>query len=354
MSHKQNNNIKSSVFQRFFKVSVQICIVMVAVLFSALVVFLIFFQPSPVVSVPNTVGKNFVDATVLLQEKNLYSFVTLQYTDDPLDKGIVIKQDIAAGTAIRAKRIINLTVSRGALIAEMPDYRDLRYDEAVQSINAQFSGVDALLKITGVQKIFQDTESRIILAQKPAPGTKITSKNTGVSFVISRGNASFTSVMPDITGLYFYEIYEMMKDVDINFEFYISERDITLSTEKISERNAGLIIGQDPAAGKIITGSNVRFRIGIQPTNTTDSAKDEPSVAVGILQISLPSYQTPRKLVIRKKDNAASNISEMLTILTRGTVVSIPYFIVEGVMYEADVDGSIVWRYTVPTTTVAQ
>lgn len=358
MSHMQHSNTeskKSSVFQRFFAISVHTCIVMVFVLVSALVVFLLFFKPAPVVSVPSMVGQSFVDAAVLLQEKNLYPFVTLEYTDDPLDKGVVIKQNIAAGTAVRSKRIITLTVSQGTIITEMPDYRGLLYNEAVQSIKAQSSGMDALLEIVSVQKLFQDRAAHVILGQKPAPGAKITGKNTGVSFVVSRGNPSFTSAMPDVVGLYFYEIYEMMENIDASFEFYISERDVTLPTENAFERKAGLIIGQDPAPGKEIAVSNARVRIGIRaadainPTkNTTDSTEGNSSAVVDILHISLPSYKKPHEFVIRKRDNATSDAVEILASLTRGGAITIPYFVVAGAMYEVDVAGSTVWRYTVP------
>ncbi len=347
--HNKTEGKGSSVFQRFFRLSIHTCVVMSSVALSALVVFLIFFKSAPVVSVPSMVGKSLVDAVLLLQEKNLHPLLVLEYTDDPLDKGVVIKQDVAAGTAVRAKRVVGLTVSQGTSIAEVPDYRSLLYGEVAGSITGRSSGVDALLEIVSVQKVFQDAAAQVILAQKPAPGTKITGKNTAISFVVSRGTPSFEALMPDLEGLYFYELYNMMQAVDARFDFYLSERDVTLVTESAVSRKAGVVIGQDPPAGQAITSSVPRFRIGIRAKDASKAAAsdDTPSAVVGLLKINVPSYNEPIRLVLSKRQGAADEASEVLSLLTRGGVISIPYFLVPGTMYEATGNGETLWRYTV-------
>lgn len=346
----------SNIFQRFFRASIHISVVMLAVTIAAVAGFLIFFKPQPVVSVPYMVGKSFVDASILLQDKRLYPFVTFQYTNDPLQKGTIIDQDPLPGSAVRSKSEIALTVSKGAVIAEIPDYQGLLYSDIVQDIDSQFSGLDSLLEIAKFRKSFHNqAPPNIVVAQDPLPGSKITQKNTQISFVISRGVKKLETTMPDIVGLSFEELYELLENIDAKFDFYISEAKNTFSEQYDALYKVGSVIEQNPPAGFELSNPLIQnsFRIGIRAYSETSQSEEnneneQISPQVDILEITLPEYEEPRTIVIQKRDGGEDEFREVISLITRGGAVTFPYFVVSGTRYNVSMDGNIVWRYAIP------
>lgn len=350
---------------------VQACTVLGIAALAALAAFLIFFRAPAVVSVPDLVGKPFVEAAVLLQEKRLYPNVLLQYTNDPLDKDSVVKQDPQPGMAIRAGREVSVTISRGVVLEQLPDYQGEKYSAIIDRIAAQYASLSSFVSLAGARKLFRDdVPPDVIVAQDPPAGSKITGKDTALSFVVSRGSRSMQSVMPDVTGLRFDEIYDILQGTTFPVEFYLVERDIVLPTEQGSpQRKAGVIVEQLPSPGVSLSGmaDDFRVRFGIRPADVPRSIDAQnqqnnqqniqsvetaaaPSYRADILKISLPRYNEPRALVIRRRANAQASaaVEQSVSLTTRGGTVTFPYFVIPGALYEAQTDGATVWRYAVP------
>ena len=68
------------------------------------------------VIVPDVRGMELVQALLELQYRELYSFVQLRFTNNDLDKGLVILQEPQHGTTITAGRRIRLVVSQGRIL----------------------------------------------------------------------------------------------------------------------------------------------------------------------------------------------------------------------------------------------
>ncbi len=358
-------NRKRSILSRLLGFSAYALFLCIIVGLTALVVFYMFFQPQPQISVPNIVGKSFVEGAILLQKKKLYSRIALQYTADPLDKGIIVKQDPAPGMVVREQREIKVIVSRGVAIAKVPNYKGKLFSEVQSLFSDQFAGVEELFSTPTVTKIFDNSATRTIIAQDPLPGSKITGKNMALHLIVSRGRKDLQEVvqkkkekgdaqaqeakkiMPDMTGLYFNDMYPIIESFSLPVEFYISERNVVLPTESQNDKKEnGIIIEHVPAPGAEIT-ANSKFRIGLRSRKNQEETTQH--YEVGILSFSLPQYASYRTLDIYKFPiSNEKNKKKEITLRTRGGQITIPYYKTPNVSYEAVINNSSVWRYSLP------
>ena len=89
---------------------------------STLAVFFIRVKGAEQTLVPNVVGIQLEDAIVELQVKQLYPKIKLRYTDDGVEKGVVLEQSPSARSMVKGYSTVTLTVSRGPVQATVEDY----------------------------------------------------------------------------------------------------------------------------------------------------------------------------------------------------------------------------------------
>lgn len=215
--------------------------------FLSAVIFSQILLKSEIVSVPDLTGKPVGQARSELQKKDLTLAQKGTESSDRLDKGLIVRQDPAAGSRIRITRVVQVFTSSGSGTAAVPDLAGKTLDEAL-----------TLLQAAGLTKgkLTQIHTPRLpagrILAQRPAPET-VVERSFPVGLLLSQGDIDDRYVMPDLIGLRADAVIARLENwgfkvADIRYVYYPGA-------------TAGLIVKQDPTNGYRIQKRN---RISIE------------------------------------------------------------------------------------------
>ena len=260
--------------------------------------------------VPNVTGIEIENALVELEEKALYSSVQLRYTQNIEDKGLVVEQDPAPGTSVRAGSRVVLKVSKGSAVEKLDDYVGWNLDDLEAHIKSMVSIYGPLLSIKRpVVKIYDNAASGTILVQKPKPGTEI-SASTELELVVSRGPEGQTRKVLDYTGLTFGEVLESVSNSNIKFVF---------TTRDAGSRDVpGTILSQSPSAEAEVPNDTIMQFVIAKP-------EDPPEGYVfGILERTLPDYQVP--VTLRTEAILPDGTKkELFSMKHSGGLITIPY-----------------------------
>jgi len=215
-----------------------------AALFSLLFLILFFLSAvifsqvllkSEIVTIPDLTGKTVALARSELQKKDLTLAQRGTEPSDRVEKGLIVRQDPAAGSKIRVTRVVQVFTSSGSGTVTVPDLSSKTLDEAL-----------TLLQATGLTKgkLSQVHTPRLpagkILDQRPAPGTLV-ERGFPVGILLSQGDLDGRYVMPDLIGLRADGVIGRLngwgfKVADIRYVYYPGAA-------------AGLIVKQEPANG---------------------------------------------------------------------------------------------------------
>jgi len=300
---------------RFFKKALYLVIAVFAVMFFAFsITFFLSIRGEEKTAVPDVEGMELVEALIDLQVKELYPRVQVRYSDDPMTKGTIIKQDPPAGAIVKAGRRVTITVSKGAVVDKVGDYIGMDLNDVKVDFQIQFTTYKPNLKIKEpVIYEYDSTPPGTIIAQSPAPGTAI-SGLTEVELVVSRGEPGDEMIVGDYTNMSWSDVVRRLTRANIPFVFAVDEE---------AEGN-GLVFEQEPAAGESVeTGSVLSFTIA-PPEETSEG------MVFGLFEYSVPQYPV---YVDMKFEALSPSTRERRTIFeTRhpGGKISIPYKVAEG------------------------
>lgn len=181
----------------FFTGLVAVCVVIVG-LFLFLWDYMLrdIFSEAERIDVPNFTGKPYEDV-VNSKEYDKFHF-TVVYTVDPkVDEGIILRQDPEAGKSMMVVSEginVQLTVSTGVVMTEIPYVINWNYTEATQALrDAGFFVQTEIQASTSVTKDY-------VISVDPAPGESLAAGST-VYLVVSGGPELRTVRMPDLTNL---------------------------------------------------------------------------------------------------------------------------------------------------------
>lgn len=198
------------------------------------------------VSVPDLMGMNINEAKNKLANHKLYQEIVSEQFSNKAE-GIIIKQVPEPGKAVKSKRPIFLTVSKGKEEIITPDLVGINYRDA--RVRIYNSGLN-LGEITFIYDEFipQDT----VISQSIKKGTKVSySKN--INLIVSKGSKSLISV-PKLIGKNYAGIEE-----------YLAKEDLKLGSVEFIEDETfvpGTIVSQIPNVGeKIKRGSYINIII---------------------------------------------------------------------------------------------
>jgi len=101
----------------------------VVMIIFAVFVFFLTLKGEERTMVPDVRRMDLADALVKMQQRELYPRLTLRFTDNPLDRNLVLDQSPPPGSIVKAGRRINLVVSRGAVLDKIEDYSGRNIDD---------------------------------------------------------------------------------------------------------------------------------------------------------------------------------------------------------------------------------
>ena len=171
--------------------------------------------------------------------------------------GYVYKQSPVAGRTVREGQSVTLTVSLGIQSVTVPDVTNYLQADAEQQLKNL--GVSVLV----TQAVEPTVASGAVIRTDPAAGSQVAAGSTVVVYV-SRPQVSTTAKVPSLVGLSSVN--------DARTLLVQNKLGLGSTTEQYSDKPAGTIIGQNPAAGSTV---KVNSRVSV-----TVSAGPEPEPEV--------------------------------------------------------------------------
>ncbi len=146
------------------------------------------------VVVPDLLGKNAVNALLLLSDLSLYTKVTGTEYSDNVPIHHIIYQEPPPGTEIKKNRSVRIVISKGSKTVVVPNLKGLRL------LQAQIILEENGLVIAHIARTYHDTiDTDVIIAQSISEGTVLV-RSEPVSILVSQGKRPLSVLMPDFIG----------------------------------------------------------------------------------------------------------------------------------------------------------
>jgi eukaryotic-like serine/threonine-protein kinase len=157
-----------------------LAVVVVGLVAAGVYLFTIFSVPSDVV-VPNLVGKQFSDAQKIAEDQHFTLVKTDEDYSDLLPAGSIYQMSPAPGRSIKAGKEVDVSVSDGPRLLEVPDLSDMTAPRALQAL--QQTG----LPQGSTEEQYSDTVPKgVVVSQTPAAASNV-SHDTPVNIIVSKG-----------------------------------------------------------------------------------------------------------------------------------------------------------------------
>ncbi len=204
--------------------------------FLSAVIFSQVLLKSETVTVPDLTGQTIGQARTVLAKKDL-SVAQNKETEssDRWEKGLIVRQEPAAGSRIRVTKVVQVTMSSGSENVTVPDLVGKSLEEALTMLQA-----GSLTKGKLSQVHTPRSPAGRILDQKPEPGA-VVERNLPVGLLLSQGDVDDRYIMPDLIGRRADRVIGRLKSL----EFKVSD----IRYVYYQGATAGIIIKQDPPSG---------------------------------------------------------------------------------------------------------
>jgi serine/threonine-protein kinase len=214
--------------------------------------------PKPV-SVPSVIGKTQAQAKTLLQDAGLKAEFTRQASDD-VAEGRVIDQSPDAKQSVDPGSTVDVTVSSGPDLVEVPDLEGKTQEEAIAALREA-----GLSNGQVTPKDDPDVKSGRVISSSPDAGEQV-KPGTSVDLVISSGDVE----VPDVVG----KSRDSARDQLINLGFKVKT-----PSEKTDEQDPGDVLSQSlPPGSKVSRGSTITIVIAKEPDETPTPTTTAPTV----------------------------------------------------------------------------
>ena len=203
--------------------------------FLSAIIFSQVLLKSEAVTVPDLSGKTLAQARTDLAKKDLTLAHRGTESSDRWDKGLIVRQEPAAGSKIRITKIVQVLTSSGSEMVAVPDLVGKALPEVLTLLQAA-----GLVKGNLTQLHTARFPAGRVLAQKPEPGVTV-ERGYPVGLLLSQGDVDDRYIMPDLIGRRADGVIERLKALDfkvadIRYVYYPGAA-------------AGIIVKQDPPNG---------------------------------------------------------------------------------------------------------
>jgi len=177
--------------------------------------------------------------------------------------GYVYRQSPVAGRTVREGQSVTLTISLGIQYVTVPDVTNYLQADGEQQLKSL--GVSVLI----TQAVDDTVAAGSIIRTDPAAGSQVAVGSTVVVYV-SRPQVSTTARVPSLVGL--------SNVNDARTLLVQNKLGLGSTTEQYSDKPAGTIIGQDPAAGSTV---KVNSRVSVTVSAGPEPVPETPAEAPG-------------------------------------------------------------------------
>ena len=207
---------------------------MAAIVLLSGVIYAILSYTSGDVTVPDLKGKTIVEAEAILTKDKLGYTLTEAY-DATATPGVIIKQNPAAHSRVKAGRKIQLVVSKGPEPGVVPDLKKKTLAEATTMLEK------AKLKVGTVTVKYEAGAGKgTVLSQSIAPKQKV-SEGTSVDLVVNiSGNQT---VVPGLAGMSLAEARNQLSSVGLTIG--------SIQTQE-SDQAKDTVLSSDPGSGSVM------------------------------------------------------------------------------------------------------
>ena len=193
----------------------------------------------PVVQVPDIEGESLSEARKMASEVGLsLAEAEERVFSEEIEANHIVNQQPAAGQRVKQSRPLNITVSRGPQLIEIPDFIGNSLREALIDLD------NLSLNSGDIQYIFRlSEEPGTVINQIPAAGAEV-EKGSEITLFVSRGERDISVRMPDLTGLTQSEAFNLIRESGLNIGQVSVE-----SSERFAD---GQVISQSVRAGEYL------------------------------------------------------------------------------------------------------
>lgn len=286
-----------------------------------LIVFIMIFALSgrnSQLHVPDVTNVSEGSAKIKIEQAGLRVGKVSRKHSDSIDAGKVIETDPSAGDTVQKGQAIDIVVSTGAGMVEVPDVTGKNFDEAETQLEKL--GFDVIRE----NQYSSTVPKNDVISQSVAAGVQVKAKQTTITLVVSEGKRVNTRKTFKLKNLRNYSLKSAQD--------YAKDHGITLqiNEEYSDDIEKGLVISTEPKAGsKVERGSTVLIKVSRGSRDDESSSNITKNFTVDFLPSGDKSSGNHVQIYIKDDDHSLGNIYRDLYI-NRDTNFSIPFSIKNG------------------------
>ncbi|MBG6191869.1 serine/threonine-protein kinase [Arthrobacter sp. CAN_A212] len=206
--------------------------------------------PGALATMPDVVNRSVAQAELLLAENGLDSPRSEEEFHDEVESGLVIRSEPAAQTQLRRYESVELFVSKGPELFEVPNV----VSRSEASATAQLDATE--LAIGEVTREFStDVADGLVISQTPAAGEQ-SPRGTSVNLVVSQGPQPID--VPVVSGLSRADAVEAIEAAGLVAA-------VAPDGENSRDIPEGAVVGQSPSGGQLTRGQTVTLTLSLGP-----------------------------------------------------------------------------------------
>lgn len=243
-SEKQEPEEKDGLLERYGKKKL-LAFFLAAIVVLSGVIYAILGYTSGDVTVPDLKGKTIVEAEAILTKDKLGYTLTEEY-DAKVTPGVIIKQNPAAHSRVKAGRKIQLVVSKGPEPGVVPDLKKKTLAEAIAMLEK------AKLKVGSVTVKYEaGAPQGTVISQSIAPKQKV-SEGTSVDLVMNiSGNQT---VVPSLAGLSLADARSQLSSMGLTIgSIQAAESDKAKDTVLSSSPDNGAVVDKGSTVSLVVS-----------------------------------------------------------------------------------------------------
>ncbi|MET0467335.1 MAG: Stk1 family PASTA domain-containing Ser/Thr kinase [Aeromicrobium sp.] len=211
---------------------------------------------TPKVDVPRVEGLDVPTATNRLESKNLVVGETSEQTSADIPEGQVITTDPEPGTTVDEGTAIDLVVSSGPELVDIPNLTSYSFDEAKDLLEGDRYGLEVKRQNTD-----SDQPKGRVLNSNPPPGTEVERGST-VTLIVSRGQVD----VPNVVGQPVDAATKTLEDAGLK---------VSVQNDPAGTAPDGTVTEQSREPGSMVApGTTITLTVSRPPAPSTEPSPD--------------------------------------------------------------------------------